>query len=133
MSEANPLSPEAQERRRKIYVRHRFFVLRDEMDRAVEETQQLIDKLSGGALPSDLTERKKLQERLIYLREYWPQLKAEFQAVRAEHKGVADQSSAGPPGGSPPAGGEKAFTSATRKRASSGKNKPSSPKKKRTD
>ena len=91
MADPTELSPEVRQRRRQIYVRQRFFVLREEMAKAVQETQALVDTLSSTASALAPAERAKAQQRLIYLREHWPNLKAEFEAIRSEHRGGADE------------------------------------------
>ena len=88
MAEPNEISPEAKRRRRRIYVKQRFLILHAEMEKVEQETGDLVKKLASDQPASKSPRRIELQKRLIYLREHWPNLMAEFHSIRDENKAL---------------------------------------------
>ncbi|MBV9571542.1 MAG: hypothetical protein JO056_09920 [Alphaproteobacteria bacterium] len=88
MSNLPDRSPEQrrQEQRRRVYLRHRIPMIRDEMKQVVQESKGLLEKLKNRSSDQKATDTRQTRERLIYLGEHQNALKAQLQALMAEHK-----------------------------------------------
>ena len=85
MSKKAEISPERQRQRRLIYFKQRVPLLRDEMKRLMEETQEIAKKIKhAGESPSPTM--KSARERLIYLTEHKSTLQKELTAVLEEQQ-----------------------------------------------
>jgi len=81
----------SKDRRRRIYLTHRLPDILSALKDLANETETLSVRLEDTALARGSSERRKAEERLIYLRERRPALMKELEALKKEHAKLAKQ------------------------------------------
>lgn len=73
-------------------------MIREEMEKIVEETKELIEKVKNSTSDPKAADGLKARERLIYLGEHRHTLRSQLQALATEQKGLPHRktSDAGP-------------------------------------